>query len=157
MEAVKCPSCGASGTGHLCTYCGTQLRSIDEESAALDEYLELVRNAEDKQLEDLLTHGFIPTSEENLIKAGLACVPLLDSDLAKDDGDPAEGAVKRIRTIVSRLKITGESEKSRKAAEELEHHVEQYLRTTKRETLLGCILLTFIAAGIMATILWIAL
>ena len=31
----------------------------------------------------------IPDSEDNLIKAGLACVPLLDGKLADDKGDPA--------------------------------------------------------------------
>lgn len=154
MAEQKCPSCGATSSGRVCTYCGSRMPGVDGDSAALEEYFELVRSAEDKQLEELLTHGFIPKGEDNLIKAGLACVPLLDSNLAKDEGDPAEAAVKRLRAIISQLNIQGESEKSRKAVIEFEQHVEQFLRSARRETLLGCVLLTAIAAGIIVSVVW---
>lgn len=141
----------------MCTYCGSRMPGVDEESAALEEYFDLVRNAEDKQLEELLTHGFIPEGEDNLIKAGLACVPLLDSNLAGDKSDPAEGAVKRLRAIISRLKIDHESDKARKAVAEFEQHIDKFTQSTRRETLLGCVILTVLAAGIVATILWFVL
>ena len=154
MQSVKCPSCGASGSGIICAYCGTQMRDTSEEQTALAEYHEILKSKSGAELEKLLQHGYLPESDKGLIQAGLACVPLLNEDLETETADPAHAAANRLEAIISRLRI---NDRSQQAVTEFETHLQKFRTERTRSTRIGCVVLVLVPVMILAVVLWLLL
>ena len=151
MDAAKCPSCGATGSGLVCTYCGSRIRESVDETLALVEFHQLLGSESGENLAKLLKHGYLPTAEGPLIEAGFKCLPYMGDDIHSDEG---EGAALRLETVVARLRVGNETEQSTKAIAEFESHLKRYRTDQKQSTRMGCAILVVIPLLILAVILW---
>jgi hypothetical protein len=152
MTAVKCTNCGASSSGIVCPWCGTRLRAKGDDTAALDEYHDLLRGAAKETRPALLAQGFIPDDEDLLIKAGIGVMPFLD-DVMHGEAT-AQAASKRLDAIIAKLRIVGQTDKSIKAVNEFRERLDAYNQKRSRDTLLGCTLLSVAALAVGGLAVW---
>lgn len=151
MNAAKCPSCGASGGGMVCCYCGSVMRDSVDETLALAEFHELLVAESGEPLVKLLKYGYLPSGEAQLIEAGFRCLPYMGDDI---DSDESDGAALRLEAIVARLRVGSKMEASAKAIAEFESHLKRYRTDQKQSTRMGCAILVIVPLLVLALILW---
>ena len=150
--SLHCINCNAPLNGSVCDYCGRQVREItkvDEENEQLAAYHKQLKEKEDGDLGELLTHGFMPKTPEALLAAGLDMLPLIKTDdLSYDD---TKAAVGRLSAITTRLKLEESTETIEKAIGEFEGIIAAYEREDRNLGIAcGVILLGLVIAGIWA-------
>ena len=142
---TACPSCGASGGGLVCAFCGAGIPSLwDEKSEmqALGIFHQLVAKKAMEERPSLLATGFIPRTREALIEAGALLIPSMS--LVNQDMSTAEAAAARLEGILSRLRMLPQDDRTRAALREFEGKLKEHRSSHGRELMFGgviCLLL----------------
>lgn len=152
-----CSRCGAPVTGLVCEYCGvltTVLANPADEKKAVDEFHEILLTKDDTTRENMLKNGFLPTSIEGLLEAGVRCIPLVDAN------EPGDGVVisaaGRLQAIVTKIRLMPDFDRKQQAITEFEavlqnrQNADRKVNTTLAFILVGSALLLVlcIAGGI---------
>ena len=121
----------------------------DTEREQLETYHRQLALQQESGQVGMLRSGYLPTSPELLVEAGIRCVPLLESG----DVDLAGAAYDRLEAILLKLRLSPAAPATRKAVEELEARLKEHHRQEARDTKFGVALLLVLAALIAGAVL----
>jgi len=151
-----CQNCGARGCRTVCEYCGAGLGRQEDQRAerdALEAFQAILMQASAEKQAQLLRSGYLPSSGELLIEAGLRILPLLRS---AGDGVPqaqADSAQARLTTIMLRLKHAGRAASDPRVVE-LHRALEASRRAARHDFVLGLIIISAGLALLGGLIYW---
>ncbi|MEM8862851.1 MAG: hypothetical protein AAGD96_31460 [Chloroflexota bacterium] len=135
----NCISCNAQLTGPVCEYCGRRVsesEQIQREKKKLSSFLNKLRSeTDDEKRVTVIKHGFIPSSEQGLLAAGLDIIPFMSP--AEDDINVQAAAVTRLQAIMTRLRLLPTAEPIEKSLAEFELAIAAYKREDRHNMLLG--------------------
>jgi hypothetical protein len=142
---TRCDQCGADIEGLLCPYCGTPGALVEGPGAQLRAVRELQHHMRVGSTENqvrLLTLGYVPAAAPVLVEAAMACLPLI-RDGEVDDVSAA--AVRRLETLVLRLRLAPEGAVVGRALALLEARLKSYHRADRN---LGILAIVIVVAGL---------
>lgn len=122
-----CNRCGAPTTGLVCEYCGVLTMTLEnpaDEKKAIDEFHEIMLTKDHKTQVNMLKNGFLPTSVEGLIEAGVRCIPLVD--INRPSNQVVRGATARLQAIVTKIKLMPDFGQKRQAVAEFSDLLERH-------------------------------
>lgn len=151
MSEMLCQQCGASVRGYVCEYCGSLARLSLERAAEKEALNELhniiVAQTEPEMKAKLLRHSFLPDAPENLIEAGMRCIPLVDIDM---DNEVSDAAARRLQAVTAKLRLLGENGQTSAALREFETVLANYEKADRQLTR------AFVVGAIIVSVLLIA-
>jgi hypothetical protein len=133
-QITLCPRCGAPAPDPICKFCGSltaRLQDVGAERQALHAFHTLVtKQADAKKQAEFLSHGFLPEHQPVLIEAGVQCVTLID--LEQPAQDVPRAAVRRLRGIIFKMKLTTETPDSARAIKQFEVLLRDHARSESK-------------------------
>ncbi|MFO7540897.1 MAG: hypothetical protein R6X32_22885 [Chloroflexota bacterium] len=106
----------------MCEYCGALAHlHLDRaaEKEALTELHNIIVAQSDLEVKSkFLRHGFLPDAPDVLIESGMRCIPLIDTEGTADEVGSA--AIQRLRAIMAKLRLLGDSHQTAAALREFE-------------------------------------
>jgi len=146
----RCDQCGADIAELLCSYCGTPGRLVEGPGAQLRAVRELqhyMRVGSTQSQIRLLTLGYVPAAPQVLVEAAMACLPLI-RDAEVDDVSAA--AVRRLETLVLRLRLVPAGPEVVRALALLEARLGSYHRADRN---LGILAAVVVVVGLILVML----
>jgi hypothetical protein len=117
---------------------------VKEEFNALDEFHREVAAKDPAGQAALLLHGFLPSSRDGLVEAGLRLIPLIhDGSITSE---PTQSAAKRMEAVIAKLSILSLDERSLSAIADFQKRLERARRADARSLWCGCIVILTLVA-----------
>lgn len=109
--------------------------SVDEKKA-IDEFHEIMLTKDYTTQVNMLKNGFLPTSAEGLIEAGVRCIPLID--INRPSYQVVRGAAARLQAIVTKIKLMPDFGQKGQAIDEFEELLETHrMADTQQDKSMG--------------------
>lgn len=155
--AKNCQKCGAQTASMICEYCGAMAvlsQEAKDEKAGLEEFCRLLQTKDAPAQAKLLETGYLPSIPPVLIEAGVRCVPLIRAGHADA---LADSALRRLETVVLKLKLLEPSSEIRRAIAEFEPVIRDFKARESSDTFWGLTVLGGLALAILLVAVYLAM
>lgn len=150
-----CKYCGAQNKSNtICIYCGSLLKSVDsvrDELAAINELHLHVADGDDSTQKRILLNGYIPSTEDALIEAGVRCIPLIS--LRDPYSEQSKSAMQRLSAISTRLRIMETNDRITRTLHEFESILSRWEKVDSSNAFWGFTMIGVFITGI-GVLIW---